>query len=78
MKGCRVCTHIERRTIDIGLALYSPAWVARRTKNLTRRQLKTHVQRCLGGSAFAHQARERGWDDVLEAIAEADPQGGAA
>ena len=76
-RPCRVCQHIEVRTINIALALSSPAWVARRTKNLTRRQLKTHLERCLQGDAFAHRTRERGWDDVLEAIAEVELEGAA-
>jgi hypothetical protein len=70
VKGCRVCRlpASERKFVDVALALgRSPAWLSRRFLNVSRHQIKTHLERCLRGDAFLYQVRLRGWDDVIEA-----------
>ena len=57
-----MCNHIERRVIHVGLALgKSPHLLSRKFKNLSRRQIKVHRDKCLKGDALTAVALQRDW-----------------
>ncbi len=60
---CKVCSHQLRKGIDRELALgCSPASLARRVLNLSKKQLKHHRNVCMGGDPLRVLAEEMGYE----------------
>ena len=64
---CKVCSHPLRKEIDRALALgKSPAQLARKVLNLSKKQLKHHRNVCMEGDPLRVLAEQMGYELIDE------------
>ena len=70
--SCPVCANLREEMVSGGLAAgFSPRFLARKFKNLTRSQISFHRDRCMRGLPRTTFALRKGWvspDDLLDAL----------
>jgi hypothetical protein len=76
IRCCPVCNHIERKTLDVALAIgYSPRKLSRKFMALTRKQIDQHRDVCLEGDPLGRLAERLGYTLVDDPEVD-DPEAG--